>query len=221
MPPTTPPRRPRASAVPRAEPPEPTSGPRWARAVHLFYDPIFDIRSRAAFQDALNDYVTLPERERAFHDTHLLFRLVQGIESVHGLLERIDQRMSELASPDLSALKHLAPIRAALDEISSAQPSFIAVDGFEDDEDLEEDEREDDEPPEDDELAQDPDVIYDTIPEAEAPPRHSRRAAPVERPQPPRSAPPRSTPPPDPEREALVGDLVPATEGPDAEPGDR
>ena len=236
------PRSARRPDRPRAPEPEPAAekltGPLWARAVHRFYDPIFDIRSRAAFQAALNDYVTLPPDERAFHDTHLLYRMVQGLESVHGLLRRIEARLEDVVAPDLSALEHLEPIREALAEIASSQPRFIQAEGWEGEEpgDEQEEEARDelgDDPEEDLPEDEDPDFIYDTIPDdADQPPRQGRRRAPetapraepsraeppraeASRSEPPRAEPPRpSQRPVDPDREALVGDLVPASEGP-------
>ncbi len=220
-------------------------GPMWARSVHLFYDPIFDIRSRAAFQAALDDYITLPERERAFHDTHLLFRALQGMEAIYGVLTRIEARLSTAGSADLSALEHLAPMRAALDEIVHNQARFVQVDGLEgeDGEEQDEDEDEDedelgDDPDEGRDLDKDPDFIYDTVPdeEPERTPR-SRRPAPEPAPRSARAEQPRqdaarpeprpeptrpAARPADPEREALVGELVPASDGPHgAEAGDR
>ena len=222
---------------------EKPKGPLWARAVHLFYDPIFDIRSRAAFQAALDDYITLPERERAFHDTHLLFRALQGLEAVHGVLTRIEARLDAMGGADLSALEHLAPMRAALDEIVGNQARFVQVDGMdgeeldEDEEEEEEDEELGDDPDEEQDPDEDPDFIYDTVPDEEPErPRRPRRAdpEPARRPTRPEPRPepvrpePRPEPvrpaarPADPEREALVGDLVPASEGPQgAEAGDR
>ncbi len=212
----------------RAESTDKPTGPLFARAVHVFYDPIFDIRSRAAFQTALNEYVVLPPDERAFHETHLLFRLVQGLESIHGLLTRIEAKLAQIASSDLTALEHLEPIRAALEEIASNQPSLIQVDGW-DGEDVGNQEEEEEEEQEDpDELAddEDPDFIYESVPDEEERPRRSRRAPTREAREPaPTEAPPRRPPlrvvepprperAPDLEREALVGDLVPATEGP-------
>lgn len=217
----------------RAEAPDKPSGPLFARAVHVFYDPIFDIRSRAAFQTALNEYVVLPPDERAFHETHLLFRVVQGLESVHGLLTRIEAKLAQIASSDLTALEHLEPIRAALEEIATNQPSLIPVEGWDGDDvgDQEEEEQEDPDELADDE---DPDFIYETVPDEEERPRRSRRAPTREAREPapteaqPRRPPLRVVEPPrperavDPEREALVGDLVPATEGPQsAGEGDR
>lgn len=205
----------------RAEAPDKPTGPLFARAVHVFYDPIFDIRSRAAFQAALNDFVLLPADERAFHETHLLYRMVQGLEGIHGVLQRIEKKLDAVTGPDLSALEHLAPIRAALEELANNQPSLVQVDGWdgeeEDDED-EEDQRDDDRDElADDDDASDPDFIYDTVPdeqpeEPRRPKRQPRTPAPArdearaDAPRPARAA--------DPEREALVGDLVPATEGP-------
>lgn len=207
----------------RADNDAPPTGPLWARAVHVFYDPIFDIRSRAAFQAALNDFVLLPADERAFHETHLLYRLVQGLEGIHGVLQRIEKKLDAVTSPELSALEHLKPIRAALEELANNQPSLVQVDGWADEEDEEDEEDDDDQRDDDrDELADDedgsdPDFIYDTVPdeqpeEPRRPKRQPRPAAPVreearaDTPRPPRAA--------DPEREALIGELVPATEGP-------
>ena len=204
-----------ATPANKAEPNKPT-GPLWARAIHLFYDPIFDIRSAKAFQSALNDYVLLPADERAFHETHLLYRLVQGLESVHGVLRRIETRLDGAVNPDLAALEHLEPIRAALEEIASNQPSLMQVAGWEGEEEEEEEigEEEEELPTDDDPDGDDPDFIYDTVPEEEPErPRRPRRPSPSEA---PRATPARAEPAraPEPEREALVGELVPANEGP-------
>ena len=193
------------------------SGPLWARAVHHFYDPAFDIRSGKAFQGALNDFVALEPGERAFHETHLLYRLVLGLEGIHGVLSRIEKRLGATAGADLSALGHLGPIRAALEEIASGQSDMVqaeAIDGEDEDEDENEDELGEDEDQEED--GDDPDFIYDTVPEDE--PEQPRRPRRPPQPEAPSPQPQRAS---DPEREALVGDLVPATEGPRAEAGDR
>ena len=202
------------------------TGPLWARAVHHFYDPIFDIRSSKAFQSALNDFVLLPADERAFHETHLLYRLVLGLEGLHGVLVRIEKRLDATANPDLAALEHLEPIRAALEEIASNQPSLLQVEGWDGREHMgdQDDEEEDPDALEEDE---DPDFIYDTVPDEEPEqPRRTRRPAPAEaaRPQPQRAEAPRPEPPraAEPDRDALVGDLVPASEGPQGDgAGDR
>ncbi len=218
------PARSRAATPANKADPNKLTGPLWARAVHLFYDPIFDIRSGKAFQSALNDYVLLPADERAFHETHLLYRLVQGLESVHGVLVRVERKLNGAASPDLAALKHLEPIRAALEEIASGQADLVAVTGIDGEQ---EDDDDDDELSDDDEALpdEDPDFIYDTVPDEEPEqPRRPRRPAQPEpaRPQPQRTEPQRPARAPDPEREALVGDLVPATEGPQGDgEGDR
>ena len=219
----------RAPTRPKAEQPEDATnkltGPIWARAVHHFYDPGFDVRSDKAFQSAINDFVRLDPAERNFHETHLLYRLALGVESVYGVLRRIEQKLDGVASPDLAALEHLAPIRAALEEIASGQPDLVAVDGIdgeEEDEDEDQDELGDED--EDAPLGEDPDFIYDTVPADEPEqPRRPRRSPQTEtpRPEPQRAEPARPKRPADPEREALVGDLVPASEGPRAEAGDR
>ena len=114
-------------------------GPLWARAVHRFYDPVFDIRSRKDFQEVLNDFVELTPDERAFHDTHLLYSVVVGLEGIFGVLKRIEERLAAVSGPDLAALEHLAPIRAALEEIASSQPDLVRVDGVDGDEEEDED----------------------------------------------------------------------------------
>lgn len=176
------------------------TGPTWARPVHRYYDPSFDIRSRAEFQAALDDFVSLSDEERAFHQTHLLYRVVQGLESLHGDLQRIAGRLDLLADADLSALEHLEPIREAVEDLAHQGPGWASVEAF-DGEQADDLREEDDEGQDPDD---DPDFLYEPIPEAPPRPAPARRTA---------AAPPR---PPDPEREALVGDLVPATEGPHA-----
>ena len=205
------------------------TGPIWARAVHHFYDPGFDVRSNKGFQSAMNDFVRLDPAERAFHETHLLYRLVLGLEDVYGLLQRIEKNLGNLSSPNLAALEHLAPIRAALEEIASGQPDLVPADGLDGDEDEDEDEEEDELGGED-EGGEDPDFIYDTVPADEPEqPRRPRRPPPAEapraQPQAQRAEPQREAARParaaDPEREALVGELVPASEGPQGEAGER
>lgn len=206
------------------QPPEPLTddasrGPLWARAVHLFHDPGLDVRSRAAFQAALDDYAGLTPHERAFQDTHLLYRVAMGLEGIFGVLRRIEARLDQTTSPDLRELEHLEPIRAALEEIVSAQAGMMeaASWGGEEEEEIEEDE-----PDEQDLDEQDPDIIYDTLPEEPPEPPRPRRHAPAV--EAPRAAHPRVEPPPepaDPDREVLVGDLVPAREEPHDEAGAR
>ena len=200
------------------------AGPLWARAVHRFYDPGFDVCSEKALQGALNDFVALDPAERAFHETHLLYRVVLGLEDVYGVLRRIEKRLDQGGGADLSALAHLAPLRAALEEIARGQPDLVEVGDLSD----EDEEQDEDELGDEDELEQgddsDPDFIYDTVPADEPEqPRRPRRSPQAEtpRPEPQRAEPARPKRPADPEREALVGDLVPASEGPRAEAGDR
>ena len=220
-------RSPSSAKDPRpAQPPEPLTddasrGPLWARAVHLFHDPGLDVRTRAAFQEALNDYAGLTPHERAFQDTHLLYRVAMGLEGIFGVLRRIEARLDETTSPDLRELEHLEPIRAALEEIASAQAGMMEAASWGGEEE-EEVELIEEEPDEQDPDEQDPDVIYDTLPEEPPePPRPRRRALAAEA---PKAEPPRIEPPTaraDPDREVLVGDLVPAREEPHHEAGAR
>lgn len=208
-----------------AQPPDPLTndasrGPLWARAVHLFHDPGLDVRTRGAFQEALNDYAGLTPHERAFQDTHLLYRIAMGLEGIFGVLRRIEARLDQTMSPDLRELEHLEPIRAALEEIASAQAGMMeaASWGGEEEEEIEEDE------PDEQDLhdEQDPEFIYDTLPEDPPEPPSRRRRAPVV--EAPRAVALRVEPPPkptDPDREVLVGDLVPAREEPHHEAGAR
>ena len=207
------------------------TGPLWARAVHHFYDAGFDVRSSKGFQSAIDDFVSLDPAERAFHETHLLYRLVLGVEGVYGVLQRIEKSLANVSSPNLAALEHLAPIRAALEEIASSQPDLVRVDGLDGDEEDDEDEdEEEDELGDEDEGGEDPDFIYDTVPDEEPEqPRRPRRQPQPEatraQPQAHRADPQREPARPpraaDPEREALVGELVPASEGPHGEAGER
>ena len=214
------PSQPRA---PRPQPSEPArerpTGPLWARAVHVFYDPIFDIRSKSAFQDALNDFVSLPADERAFHQTHLLYRQVHAMEDIFGVLVRVEQRLNDL-SVSAEALEHLEPMREALAELASDRYALARSGSFDGDDYEEEEEEVEEEdtdlPEQNDDQEGDPDIIYDTIPD-EVPERPARPR--LVRSQPALEVAP---PPADPEREALVGELVPAAEGPQREPeGDR
>lgn len=189
------------------------SAPLWARAVHHFYDPIFDIRSGPAFQSAIDEFVGLAPAERAFHETHLLYRLVLGMEGVFSVLRRIEQKLDASGPADWSALGHLAPIRAALEEIASHQAELTQMSGLEGDDEQDEDEQDEDELSEAS-GDEDPDFIYDTVPDDEPLRRRPpRRVPPAEPPRTARAA--------DPGREALVGELVPATEDPNAEAGER
>lgn len=214
-----------ARTAPETAPKKAPTGPLWARAVHAFYDPIFDIRSRAAFQEALNDFVSLPADERAFHQTHLLYRQVHALEDIFGVLVRVEQRLNDL-SVSAEALEHLEPMREALAELASDRYA-LARDGRLDGEDYEEGDEEEEEEDEDeardtdptgqdDDLNGDPDFIYEPIPK-EAPARPPRPRLVHSQPEPEAAAPAA-----DPEREALVGDLVPSREGQqDGSEGDR
>lgn len=112
------------------------------------------------------DFLELPPGEQAFHQAHLAFRQVlqtgpEGLADVHASLRRIEGQLGGLDFSALAALKHLAPMRRALDDIADAQSEVL--DALEDqgggeDEDV----LDDDLPPDGDE-----DVIEDDVPEDE------------------------------------------------------
>ena len=119
--PTTPPSaRPTPSA--RAE-----TGPVWARATAAFCKESFDVRSREDFVDALEAFADLSPGEQAFHQAHLTFRQVQGLEDVHRLLARLDRKLDGLDAGSLASLKHLPAIRKALASIAKGQEDMIDI----------------------------------------------------------------------------------------------
>lgn len=182
--------------------------PGWARALHGFYDQSFNVKSGKELEDSLRDFVGLTPEEQNFHIAHLLFRVGQGVEAVHLSLGRIEDRLAAVEPPNLAPLKHLGPMRRALEEISSFQERLRDAAFLEGDND-------DDEEPEeetgDEQTApggEDPDFIYAEIPERE-PERKPRRPPtqpPQDPPPPTRRAEPRAPRGPDP----LEGDLVPS-----------
>lgn len=147
--------------------------PVWARALDTFYGPSFDVRSRKELAESMADFLELPPGEQAFHQAHLAFRQTQGLADVHASLRRIEGLLGALDFSALAALKHLAPMRRALDDIADAQSEVLDAledqGGGEDDED--DDMLDDDPPPDGDE-----DVIEDDVPEDEPVPVDSPAA---------------------------------------------
>lgn len=114
----------RATRLPRANN---DSGPIWARATRTFYADSFDIRSKKQFVEAMQDFTELSPAEQTFHLAHLAFRQVQGIEDVHAALGRIEVLLAGLDLGALATLKHLAPIRKALEHIVEGQEDLVEL----------------------------------------------------------------------------------------------
>ncbi len=119
--PTTPPST-RSTPSARAE-----TSPVWARATAAFCKESFDVRSREDFVDALEAFADLAPGEQAFHQAHLTFRQIQGLEDVHRLLVRIDRKLDGLDGGSLAGLKHLPAIRKALASIAKGQEDMIDI----------------------------------------------------------------------------------------------
>jgi hypothetical protein len=136
--------------------------PLWARALDTFYGPSFDVRSRKELAESMADFLELPPGEQAFHQAHLAFRQTQGLADVHASLRRIEGLLGGLDFSALAALKHLAPMRRALDDIADAQSEVLEA--LEDQGGGEDEDVLDDEAPPDGE----DDVIEDDAPEANA-----------------------------------------------------
>jgi len=137
--------------------------PVWARALDTFYGPSFDVRSRKELAESMADFLELPPGEQAFHQAHLAFRQTQGLADVHASLRRIEALLGGLDFSALAALKHLAPMRRALDDIADAQSEVLDAleeQGGGEDEDV----LDDDVPPDADE-----DVIEDELPDDDEP----------------------------------------------------
>lgn len=131
----------------------------WARALDTFYGPSFGVRSRKNLAESMADLLERPPGEQAFHQAHLAFRQTQGLADVHASLRRIEGLFGGLDFSVLATLKHLAPMRRALDDIADAQSEVL--DGLEDQGDDDDDDvRDDDLPPDADE-----DVIHDDMPD--------------------------------------------------------
>lgn len=103
------------------------SGPLWARATRTFYAESFDIRSKKQFVEAMQDFTELSPAEQAFHQAHLTFRQVQALEDVTGKLSRIETLLLGLDLGALVALKHLAPIRKALEDMREGQEDLVEL----------------------------------------------------------------------------------------------
>ena len=114
----------RATRVPRTEN---QGGPVWARATRTFYAESFDIRSKKQFVEAMQDFTELSPAEQAFHQAHLTFRQVQALEDVTGKLSRIETLLLGLDLGALVALKHLAPIRKALEDMREGQEDLVEL----------------------------------------------------------------------------------------------
>ena len=96
--------------------------PLWARATTHFAGPSFDVRTKRDYADAMREFVTLSPGEQAYHKAHLLFRGVQALEGIHVLLSRLDRRLSGM---DLDELRHLGPMRAALEDLADGQEELL------------------------------------------------------------------------------------------------
>ena len=96
--------------------------PVWARALDSFYGDSFDLRSRKELAESMADFLELPPGEQAFHQAHLAFRQVQGLADVHQSLRRIE---GLLGAVPVASLKHLGPMRQALEEIADAQSEVL------------------------------------------------------------------------------------------------
>ena len=156
--------------------------PVWARALDTFYGPSFDVRSRKELAESMADFLELPPGEQAFHQAHLAFRQTQGLADVHQSLRRIEGLLGGLDFSALAALKHLAPMRRALDDIADAQSEVLDAledqGGGEDEDVIEDDPPDDDEPGEDTPATVAPPAVVEVLepPPAEAPaPRKPRR----------------------------------------------
>lgn len=119
-------RTPRLPRVSRPEAPIPAklSRPPWAESLHAFYDPSFDVKSADDLADAADDFADLSEGEQAYHIGQLLFRQALGLEAIQATLHRIE---ALVASQDVSALKHLAPIRVAVRDLAEGQDELLGV----------------------------------------------------------------------------------------------
>ncbi len=159
----------RATRLPRANP---DTGPIWARATRTFYADSFDIRSKKAFVEAMQDFVELSPAEQAFHQAHLTFRQVQALEDVHATLGRIETALVGLEAK-VDALKHLAPIRKALQDLTDGQADLLDL--MEDDLGEPEEAEIVDEIP-DDVLQVEPDAPTPVVPEVIVPEEKPRRA---------------------------------------------
>ncbi|MCB9779740.1 MAG: hypothetical protein H6742_14340 [Alphaproteobacteria bacterium] len=148
--------------------------PVWARALDTFYGPSFDVRSRKELAESMADFLELPPGEQAFHQAHLAFRQTQALADVHASLRRIEGLLGGLDFSALAALKHLAPMRRALDDIADAQSEVL--DALEEQAgDQDDDVLDDDAPPDDDDG-----IIEDDEPEDEPEPEHEPVAEVVE-----------------------------------------
>lgn len=113
------------------------------------------------------DFLELPPGEQAFHQAHLVYRQVlqtgpEGLADIHASLRRIEGLLGGLDFSALAALKHLAPMRRALDDIADAQSEVLEAledQGGGEDEDV----RDDDAPPDGEEGG-----IEDDAPEDDA-----------------------------------------------------
>lgn len=149
--------------------------PVWARALDTFYGPSFDVRSRKELAESMADFLELPPGEQAFHQAHLAFRQTQGLADVHASLRRIETLLGGLDFSALTALKHLAPMRRALDDIADAQSEVLDAledQGSGEDEDVLDDEA----PPDADEVIED-DVPDDDVPDDDVPGEDTPAAA--------------------------------------------
>ncbi len=119
-------RTPRLPRVSRPEAPIPAklTRPAWAEALHGFYDASFVVKDASDLADAADDFADLEPGEQAYHLGQLLFRQTEALEAIHGVLSRIDGKLSR---SDLGALKHLAPIRVAVRDLADGQEELLGV----------------------------------------------------------------------------------------------
>ena len=108
----------------------------------------------------------------AFHQAHLTFRQVQALEDVHATLGRVETALVGLEAK-VDALKHLAPIRKALQDLTDGQADLLDL--MEDDLGEPEEAEIVDEIP-DDVLQVEPDASTPVVPEVIVPEEKPRRA---------------------------------------------
>ncbi len=111
-----------ATRLPRART---LTTPEWAQVLRTFYAKSFDTASEDSFVESVEAFCALSPDEQAFHQAHLAYRQVQGLDDIYGCLRRIEAGLPALDPKALGALRHLPGIRKALVVIAKGQEEML------------------------------------------------------------------------------------------------
>jgi hypothetical protein len=90
-----------------------------------FYAQSFDVRTKQQLVEAMQDFAELSPAEQAFHQAHLVFRQLQGLEDLHARLGRVEALLTGLSGSALAGLKGLQQLRATLASMAEGQEELF------------------------------------------------------------------------------------------------